>query len=83
MPSEPFEAQLFSSELSPAQDELFRMENVENMQDVALGRSLTRARSCSRTIVSSDLESRAKLNLVTFESGKGEDPREFTQGKKW
>lgn len=86
MPSEPFEAEFFSSELSPAQDELYRMEGVENPQDAALGRSLTRPRSCSATVVNHDLEAfplGEKLNLVKFEHGKGEDPREFSYGKKW
>lgn len=85
MPSEPFEAELFSSELSPAQDELYRMEGAENMQDVALGKAFTRAHSSSATAVNHDLEAFGgeKLNLVTFEHGKGQDPREFSNGKKW
>ncbi|KAI5481017.1 MFS polyamine transporter [Pseudohyphozyma bogoriensis] len=80
---EPAEAELFPGELSREQDERFRMEGAENAADVALGRAITRSHSSQRTAVNDEAFVSDKYNLVTFEHGKGEDPREFGAGKKW
>ena len=79
--AEPFEANLFSSELSSEQDERYRMEGAENKADVNLGRVATRP--SQRTAVDQEAYGSEKFDLVTFESGKGEDPREFSLAKKW
>ncbi|KAL8276497.1 hypothetical protein RQP46_011098 [Phenoliferia psychrophenolica] len=79
--AEPIEANLFPSELTQEQDERYRMEGAENQHDVDLGRVATRR---SQTTAVGDLEyGNEKTDLVTFEHGKGEDPREFSQAKKW
>lgn len=79
---EPIEASLFPSELSKEQDERYRMEGAENLQDVELGRAATRTRS-QATAVDAEAYGNEKLNIISFTPGAGEDPREFASGKKW
>ncbi|KAM0748673.1 MFS polyamine transporter [Meredithblackwellia eburnea MCA 4105] len=80
---EPAEAELFPNELTRAQDERYRLEGIENPRDVELSRQWT-AHS-QRTAVGSQHEAHLgeKIKLVTFEPGTGEDPREFSNSKKW
>lgn len=78
--AEPLEANLFP--IPQAEDERYRMEGAENAQDVALGRAATRVHS-GATAVDAEAYGSEKLNIVRFEHGKGEDPREFSNGKKW
>lgn len=85
MPSEPLEAEFaFPPALSRAQEDEFRALELEG--PLPLSPHSTRP----STIVGSpnvhDLEQKFKdqgIRLVTFEKGTGEDPREWSYGKKW
>ncbi|KAK4703685.1 hypothetical protein P7C70_g2532, partial [Phenoliferia sp. Uapishka_3] len=83
---EPIEASLVPSELTKEQDERYRMDGAENQEDVNLGRMATRQsknRHSQLTAVGEEAYGSEKMNMVSFEAGKGEDPREFSRGKKW
>ncbi|TFK32293.1 MFS polyamine transporter [Crucibulum laeve] len=86
MPSEPIEAELaYPPVLSPAQEEGFRVLEKENPLD----RHTTRGSTFVGTATPPDLleleatHTRQGYHIVTFDKGKGEDPREWSNGKKW
>jgi hypothetical protein len=77
MPSEPIEAEFTSPPaLSKGQEDEFRQLEMEGPLSSTDGKEHDLA----------DLEralSKEGNHIVTFESGNGEDPREWGKGKKW
>ncbi|CAK5276604.1 unnamed protein product [Mycena citricolor] len=82
MPSEPIEAELaYPAALSRAQEEEFRQLEHEGPLP---SQTATKLGSSSHSL--GDLEAnfmRAGKHVVKFEPGAGEDPREWSLGRKW
>lgn len=81
MPSEPIEAEFaFPPALTQAQDDEFRNLELEG----PLFRSSTRHSTAVASIADIEAEyTRKGVHIVTFDKGTGEDPREWSSGKKW
>lgn len=92
MPSEPIEAELIRPPaLSPEQEEEFRNLEIENLRS-QLSRQATQGTTTYagspsiRTANAHELEqvrTKQGYQIVAFDKGNGEDPREWGNGKKW
>ncbi|KIJ54461.1 hypothetical protein M422DRAFT_73490 [Sphaerobolus stellatus SS14] len=85
MPSEPIEtAFVYPPALSPEQEEVLRTLELEG--PIPLARPASRRSTFAATPTLHDLEitySKEGFHVVNFDKGTGEDPREWSKGKKW
>ncbi len=85
MASEPAEAAFARPPvLSTEQEEEYRQLDREGEIDVPLSRSTTIGRQTSHPIAELERSyTKQGIHIVQFEKGKGEDPREWSKGRKW